>query len=81
MASTIAVKEVIVGHYQKQVDVLGHTETDPELLNTLAHFCDEELEYKDITVASRGEKVPAYQILKFLIQKGYKAAIKIAEKI
>ena len=81
MACTIAVEEVIGGHYQKQVDVLELTDVDPDLVNTLAQFRDEELEHKDIAVASEGEKAPAYQLLKFVVQTGCKAAIKVAEKI
>ena len=37
--------------------------------------------HKDVAVASEGEKAPAYQLLKFVIQTGCKAAIKVAEKI
>ena len=58
MACTIAVEEVIGGHYQKQFDVLDHTDVDPQLLNKLAQFRDEELEHKDIVVASKVKKRP-----------------------
>ena len=81
MACTIAVEEVIGEHYQKQVDALENTDVDPNLVKTLAKFRDEELEHKDIAVASEGEKAPAYQLFKFVVQTGTKAAIKIAEKI
>ena len=58
MACTIAVEELVGSHYQKHVDVLEHTNFDPELVRTLAQFRDEELEHKDIVVASKVKKRP-----------------------
>ena len=58
MACTIAVEEVVGSHCQKHVDVLEHNDFDPELVRTLAQFRNEELEHKDIVVASKMKKCP-----------------------
>ena len=63
--------------------MLENTDIDPERIHTLAlaQFRDQELEHKKVAVASEGEKAPEYQILKFVIQRGCKAAVKVAKKI
>lgn len=81
MACTIAVEEVIGGHYDDQVKALEQAEMEPELTKTLARFRDEELEHRDIAVEHRGRDAFAYGLLKQVIQTGCRTAIKIAEKI
>ena len=81
MACTIAVEEVIGGHYDDQVKTLEATDSEPELTETLARFRDEELEHRDIAVDHRGREAFGYAVLKQVIQTGCRTAIKIAEKI
>lgn len=81
MACTIAVEEVIGGHYDDQVKALESADMEPELTETLARFRDEELEHRDIAVEHRGREAFAYDVLKQVIQTGCRTAIKIAEKI
>jgi ubiquinone biosynthesis monooxygenase Coq7 len=79
MACTIAVEEVIGEHYQKQADILG--EDERELQATVERFRDEELEHRDIAVEHDGREARHYSLLRKVIQRGCRTAIKIAEKI
>ena len=79
MACTIAVEEVIGEHYQKQADILG--EDERELQATVERFRDEELEHRDIAVEHDGREARHYRLLRKVIQRGCRTAIKIAEKV
>ena len=79
MACTIAVEEVIGEHYQKQADILGEDEGDLQAI--VERFRDEELEHRDIAVDHEGREAQHYEILRSVIQRGCRTAIKIAEKI
>ena len=79
MACTIAVEEVIGEHYQKQADILG--EDERELRVTVERFRDEELEHRDIAVEHDGREARHYSLLRKVIQRGCRTAIKIAEKV
>ena len=79
MACTIAVEEVIGEHYQKQADILG--EDERELRATVEKFRDEELEHRDIAVEHDGREARHYSLLRKVIQRGCRTAIKIAEKV
>ena len=79
MACTIAVEEVIGEHYQKQADILG--EDERELQVTVERFRDEELEHRDIAVEHDGREARHYSLLRKVIQRGCRTAIKIAEKV
>ena len=79
MACTIAVEEVIGEHYQKQADILG--EDERELQATVERFRDGELEHRDIGVEQDGREARHYSLLRKVIQRGCRTAIKIAEKV
>lgn len=79
MACTIAVEEVIGEHYQKQAEILGEDERGLHAI--VERFRDEELEHRDIAVDHEGREVQHYQLLRSVIQRGCRTAIKIAEKI
>lgn len=79
MACTIAVEEVIGEHYQKQADILG--EDERELQATVERFRDDELEHRDIAVEHDGREARHYSLLRKVIQRGCRTAIKIAEKV
>ena len=81
MACTIAVEEVIGGHYDRQVQTLNAAGEEPELAETLARFRDEELEHRDIGREHHGEETPGWPLLRDIIQTGCRTAIRIAEKI
>ena len=79
MACTIAVEEVIGEHYQKQADILGEDESDLQAI--VERFRDEELEHRDIAVDHNGREAQNYDLLRRVIQRGCRTAIKIAEKV
>ena len=79
MACTIAVEEVIGEHYQKQAENLG--EDEAALKTKIERFRDEELEHRDIAVDHEGREARNYELLRSVIQRGCRTAIKIAEKI
>ena len=79
MARTIAVDEVIGEHYQKQADILGKDER--ELHAFVERFRDEELEDRDIAVDHDGREAQNYELLRSVIQRGCRTAIKIAERV
>ena len=79
MACTIAVEEVIGEHYQKQADILG--EDERELQATVERFRDEELEHRDLAIEHDGREARHYSLLRKVIQRGCRTAIKIAEKV
>ena len=80
MACTIAVEEVIGEHYEKQAETLTERKHG-KLKKTLLKFRDDELDHKDIALENDGEKTPGFKFMRFIIQSGCKAAIKISEKI
>ncbi|CAI5445035.1 unnamed protein product [Caenorhabditis angaria] len=83
MACTVAVEELIGQHYNDQLKELlaDDPEAHKELLEILTRLRDEELHHHDTGIEHDGEKAPAYDALKWIIQTGCKGAIAIAEKI
>ena len=79
MACTIAVEEVIGEHYQKQAENLGTDEAD--LKKVVEKFRDDELEHRDIAIDHDGENAKHYDLLRAVIQRGCRTAIKVAEKL
>ncbi|HYG88011.1 MAG TPA: demethoxyubiquinone hydroxylase family protein [Azospirillum sp.] len=78
MACTVAVEEVIDGHYAGQLDHLGPEEA--ELKGKILAFQAEELEHRDIGLANGAEQAPGYPLLSGAIRLGTRAAIWIAER-
>ena len=83
MACTIAVEESIGGHYEAQLRELLREDPEKykELLEVITEFRDDELEHMDTGIEYEGEKAPAYELLKTVIQTGCKGAIWLSEKI
>lgn len=79
MACTVAVEEVIDGHYAEQLAHLGPEEAP--LAETIARFQAEEVEHRDIGLANGAEKAPAYPALLGAIKAGTRAAIWVAERV
>jgi len=79
MACTVAVEEVIDGHYAEQVKLLG--EDEAELRQTVEKFRIEEIEHRDIGLANGAEQAPAYPVLSAAIKTGCKLAIWLSERI
>lgn len=79
MACTVAVEEVIDGHYASQLGHLGPD--DGDLKEKILKFKAEELEHRDIGLANGAEQAPAYPLLSGAIRLGTRAAIWVAERI
>jgi ubiquinone biosynthesis monooxygenase Coq7 len=79
MACTVAVEEVIEGHYQKQAERLG--EDEAELRATIEEYREDEIDHRDTGLAFGAEAAPAYPLLSAVIKAGSKLAIRLAERI
>jgi ubiquinone biosynthesis monooxygenase Coq7 len=79
MACTVAVEEVIDGHYARQVEQLGRDE--PELRRAFARFRAEEIAHRDTARAQGAERAPGYRPLVAVIKAGARAAIWLSERI
>lgn len=84
MACTVAVEEVIVEHYQNQIDTLAKRpmgKQRPELVKLIKKFRDEEAEHRDIGFDNDAEAAPGYPHLRRLIRKASKTAIWLSERV
>lgn len=79
MACTSAVEDVIEKHYGEQLEIIPQDE--PELMQTIAKFREEEIEHHDTAIEHGAEQAPAYDLLKSVIGLGCKLAIKVAAKV
>ena len=79
MACTVAVEEVIDGHYAEQVEALGNDE--PVLSETFEKFRQEELEHRDIGLEHGAEETVGYGPLTGFIKRGSRLAIWLSERI
>lgn len=79
MACTVAVEEVIAGHYQSQIDTLGDDEADVK--ETIRQFREEELEHHDIGLEEEAEQAPFYDILSGAVRAGCHVAIWLAKRV
>jgi ubiquinone biosynthesis monooxygenase Coq7 len=79
MATTVAVEEVIEGHYRDQLDRLGEDEAG--LRATIAEFREDELKHRETALQNGAEDAPAYQILSRSVKAGARLAIWLAERV
>lgn len=78
MACTVAVEEVITGHYNDQ---LNNSAIDARLRPTITKFRDEEMEHHAIGLANDAEKAAAYAPLTQVIKLICHTAIWISSRI
>lgn len=79
MACTVAVEEVIDGHYRRQLEDLGDDE--PGLAQTLETFRADELEHRDAALAAGAEEARGYRPLSRGIRAGTRLAIWLSERL
>ena len=79
MACTVAVEEVIDGHYARQLEQLGDDQA--ELREAIVKFRADELEHRDTALDHEAEQAPAYAVLSAAIKAGTRAAIWVAERV
>lgn len=81
MACTVAVEEVIGGHYQEQIDELEEFGDEPELVKKFSKFRDDELEHLETGLEHNAEQATAYPLLYRTIKLISKTAIEITKRI
>jgi ubiquinone biosynthesis monooxygenase Coq7 len=79
MACTVAVEEVIDGHYARQIEKLGADE--PELKRAFARFRAEEIHHRDTALAFGAKEARGYRPLTAAIRAGARAAIWLSKRI
>ena len=79
MACTVAVEEVIDGHYARQAEQLA--DGDPELAETIRTARADELAHRDTALAHEAAEAPAYELLSAAIKSGARLAIWLSERI
>lgn len=80
-ACTIAVEEVIVEHYQEQIDFLKELPEHSDLQKTIEKFQAEEEQHKEIACENGGREARGYNNIEKIIKILTKTAIKISKKI
>lgn len=79
MACTVAVESVIDEHYAAQQHALGSTE--PELVQSIEAFRQEEMEHHNTGLAQGAEEAPAYPVLSTAIKGATRLAIWLSRRI
>ena len=79
MLCTASVEEVIVEHYQKQINQIEDVEK--QLKKKIIKFKEDELHHKDIAYDEGASKEGIYSILDKIIKTGSRIAINISEKV
>jgi 3-demethoxyubiquinol 3-hydroxylase len=79
MACTVAVEEIIVEHYRKQIDALG---VDEKVLRKLIEKFRKDEDHHRVAGLDHGaEDLPYYPALRALIRAGSKTAIWLSERV
>lgn len=85
MACTVAVEEVIDGHYARQIDELdARKDDDPgnaELKKVCEKFREDELAHRDTGLDRGAERAPAYAALTGAVRTATRLAIWLSERI
>ncbi|MCC7016480.1 MAG: demethoxyubiquinone hydroxylase family protein, partial [Rhodospirillales bacterium] len=79
MACTVAVEEVIDGHYARQVEQLGRDE--PELARAFARFRADEGAHRATALAHGAKQAAGYAPLTAAIRAGARVAIWLSERV
>jgi len=79
MACTVAVEEVIDGHYARQAEALGDDEAG--LRAAIAEARAHELEHRDTARAAGAAETPGYGLLTQAIKAGTRVAIWLSERV
>lgn len=85
MACTVAVEEVIDGHYARQIAELEAREDEhpgnAELKRVCERFREEELEHRDAGLDHGAERAPAYPALTGAVRAATRLAIWLSERV
>lgn len=80
-ACTIAVEEVIVDHYQEQIDSLASIPEHKSLMDVIEKFQKEEDHHREIAEQRGGKDIAGYAVLEKVIKGITRAAIKISKRV
>jgi len=80
MACTVAVEEVIEGHYQKQLQNLYTNPTDPEIKITIEQCLAEEVSHKNLGLAYGASGMAGYTFFTKTIKQASKLAIWLSSR-
>jgi len=80
-ACTIAVEEVIVEHYQQQIDALQDSPTHQDLRTIIQQFQKEEDHHRQIAEQGGGKQAVGFNILTKIVKVITKTAITVSKKI
>jgi ubiquinone biosynthesis monooxygenase Coq7 len=79
MACTVAIEEVIDGHYARQAAHLA--DSDPELAEAIQTARADELAHRDTALAHEATEAPGYELISAAIKTGARLAIWLSERI
>ncbi len=79
MACTVAVEEVIDGHYRRQAERLG--EDEAELKAVIEEFRADEVAHRDQALARGARQAPGYRLLSAGVKAGSRLAIWLSERL
>jgi len=79
MACTVAIEEVIDGHYRAQADYLAGE--DPTLEETVRAFRADEIAHRQTALAFGAEETPGYELLTAAIRGGSRLAIWLSTRL
>jgi ubiquinone biosynthesis monooxygenase Coq7 len=79
MACTVAVEEVIDGHYARQAEQLGAS--DPELAAAIETARADEIAHRGLALAHDATEAPGYELLSVAIKTGARVAIWLSERV
>ncbi len=79
MACTVAVEEVIDGHYRRQAERLGKDEA--ELRAVIEEFRADEVAHRDQALARGARQAPGYRLLSAGVKAGSRLAIWLSERL
>ena len=79
MACTVAVEDVIGGHYSHQIQQLR--ETEPALCKVLSECKADEAEHRELALDAGAEDAPGYTFLSAAVKTATRTAIWLSERI
>jgi ubiquinone biosynthesis monooxygenase Coq7 len=79
LACTVAVEDVIDGHYRNQIETMPERES--ELRTVVTNFRGDELEHRELAIDHGARDAPAYRLLTSAIRACCRTAIALSEKI
>lgn len=81
MLVTESIEEVIIDHYQEQIEYLSKNESHPELLAKIKQFRNEEAEHIQIAMDHNSKNAMFYNTISYMVKKICNIAIYLSKRI